>query len=115
MSNPILTTTNSKLDTRVKEPSGVVPPPSGVGSPTPGPGSLDRFIVIIETCVIKFLKTIRLTITFVIHGIPNSLTNLPILNNKSKLTHEITILLSFIKKSKCKFCKVVFLKNLNLS
>ena len=36
MSNPILTTTNSKLDTRVKEPSGVVPPPSGVGS-------LDRF------------------------------------------------------------------------
>ena len=31
MSNPILTTTNSKLDTRVKEPSGVVPPPSGVG------------------------------------------------------------------------------------
>ena len=31
MSNPILTTTNSKLDTRVKE-------PSGVGSPT-----LDRF------------------------------------------------------------------------
>ena len=56
-------------------------------------------IVIIETCVIKFLKTIRLTITFVIHGIPNSLTNLPILNNKSKLTHEITILLSFIKKT----------------
>ena len=34
MSNPILPTTNSKLDTRVKEPSGVVPPPSGVGSPT---------------------------------------------------------------------------------
>ena len=31
MSNPILTTTHSKLDTRVKE-------PSGVGSPT-----LDRF------------------------------------------------------------------------
>ena len=37
MSNPILTTTNSKLDTRVKEPSGVVPPSSGPGSP-------DRFI-----------------------------------------------------------------------
>ena len=36
MSNPIFTTTNSKLDTRVKEPSGVVPPPSGVRS-------LDRF------------------------------------------------------------------------
>ena len=33
MSNPILTTTNSKLDTRVKEPSGVVPPTSGPGSP----------------------------------------------------------------------------------
>ena len=32
MSNPILATTNNKLDTRVKEPSGVVPPPSGVGS-----------------------------------------------------------------------------------
>ena len=32
MSNPILATTISKLDTRVKEPSGVVPPPSGVGS-----------------------------------------------------------------------------------
>ena len=27
MSNPIITNTNSKLDTRVKEPSGVVPPP----------------------------------------------------------------------------------------
>ena len=40
MSNPTLTTTNSKLDTRVKEPSGVVPPPSGVGSPT-----LDRFSI----------------------------------------------------------------------
>ena len=34
MSNPILTTTNSKLDNRVKEPSSVVPaPPSGPGSP----------------------------------------------------------------------------------
>ena len=31
MSNPILTITNSNLDTRVKEPSGVVPPPWGVG------------------------------------------------------------------------------------
>ena len=38
MSNPILTTTNSKLDTRVKEPSGVVPPTSGVG-----PGHPERF------------------------------------------------------------------------
>ena len=39
MSNPILTNTNSKLDIRVKEPSGVVPSPiSGVGS-----GSPDRF------------------------------------------------------------------------
>ena len=37
MSNPILTNTNSKLDIRVKEPSGVVPPTSGPGS-TP-----DRF------------------------------------------------------------------------
>ena len=36
MSYPILTNTNSKLDTRVKEPSGVVPPPTG-------PGSSDRF------------------------------------------------------------------------
>ena len=42
MSNPILTNTYSKLDIRVKEPSGVVPP-SGVGSPTPDPGSPDRF------------------------------------------------------------------------
>ena len=33
----MLATTNSNLDTRVKEPSGV-DPPSGVG-----PGSLDRF------------------------------------------------------------------------
>ena len=40
MSNPILATTNSKLDTRVKEPSGVVPPSSGVGSSGPKP---DRF------------------------------------------------------------------------
>ena len=39
MSNPILTTTNSKLDTRVKEPSGVVSPPSGIGTQTPP----DRF------------------------------------------------------------------------
>ena len=39
MSNPILTNTNSKLDIRVKEPSGVVlPPTSGVV-----PGSPDRF------------------------------------------------------------------------
>ena len=40
MSNPMLATTNSNLDIRVKEPSGVVPspPPSGVG-----PGSPDRF------------------------------------------------------------------------
>ena len=39
MSNPILATTNSKLDTRVKEPSGVVPPStSGVG-----PGSPDHY------------------------------------------------------------------------
>ena len=40
MSNPILTTTNSKLDTMVKESSGVVPPPSGVGSSWSKP---DRF------------------------------------------------------------------------
>ena len=33
MSNPILATTNSKLDTKVKEPSGVVPSTLGVGSP----------------------------------------------------------------------------------
>ena len=38
MSNPTLKTNNSKIDTRVKEPSGVVPPPLGVG-----PGSPDRF------------------------------------------------------------------------
>ena len=41
MSNPILPTTNSKLDTRVKKTSGVVPPPSAVGSPT-----LDLFNII---------------------------------------------------------------------
>ena len=41
MSYPILTTLPSKLDTRVKEPSGVVPPPSGVGSPI-----LDRFKIL---------------------------------------------------------------------
>ena len=42
MSNLILATTNSKLDTRVKEPSGVVPPSSGVGlGSTP-----DRFSLI---------------------------------------------------------------------
>ena len=40
MSNPILTSTNSKLDTRVKEPSDVVPSSSGVGSSGPKP---DRF------------------------------------------------------------------------
>ena len=38
MSNPMLATTNSNLDIRVKEPFGVVPPTSGVG-----PGSPDRF------------------------------------------------------------------------
>ena len=39
MSNPTLKTNNSKLDIRVKEPSGVVPspPPSGGAPP------LDRF------------------------------------------------------------------------
>ena len=36
MSYPILTSTNSKLDTRVKE-------PSGVGSPSGGAQPLDRF------------------------------------------------------------------------
>ena len=40
MFNPILTTTNSKLDTRVKKPSSVVPSPSGVGSSGSTP---DRF------------------------------------------------------------------------
>ena len=40
MSNQILATTNSKLDTRVKEPSGVDPPTSGVGSSGSTP---DRF------------------------------------------------------------------------
>ena len=44
---PILATTTSKLDTRVKEPSVVVPPPpSGIG------GSPERFIVL------DFLPTI---------------------------------------------------------
>ena len=38
MSNPTLKTNNSKLDIRVKEPSGVVPPTSGVG-----PGTPERF------------------------------------------------------------------------
>ena len=41
MSNQILAITNSKLDTRVKEPSGVVPPPSGVGIGS----TLDRFTI----------------------------------------------------------------------
>ena len=40
MSSPRLTTTNSKLDIRVKEPSVVVPPSSGPGSP-------DRFMITI--------------------------------------------------------------------
>ena len=45
MSNPILATTNSKLDTRVKEPSGVVPSPtSGVGlGSTPDRFNLNNF------------------------------------------------------------------------
>ena len=42
MSNPILTTTNSKLDTGVKE-------PSGVGSPT-----LDRFKVNSKKKILNF-------------------------------------------------------------
>ena len=33
MSNPMLATTNSNLDIRVKEPSGGTPPTSGMGSP----------------------------------------------------------------------------------
>ena len=42
MSNPMLATTNSNLDIRVKEPSSVVPPSSGVGlGSTP-----DRFSLI---------------------------------------------------------------------
>ena len=51
MSNPILTTTNRKFDTRVKEPSGVVPP-------TPGPGSSDRFNII-QT--LKYIYEIKVT------------------------------------------------------
>ena len=50
MSNPILATTYSKLDTRVKEPSGVVPPTSGVG-----PGSPDRFTIYENKIYIFFL------------------------------------------------------------
>ena len=48
MSNPILTSTNSKLDTRVKEPSGIVPSPTSGGIPPSGvgPGSPDRFKLI---------------------------------------------------------------------
>ena len=38
MSNPILVTTNGKLDIRVKEPSGI-----GAQVPLSGPGSSDRF------------------------------------------------------------------------
>ena len=49
MSNPILTTTNSKLDTRVKEPSGVVPPTSGVGSPDRFKHFLKYFRQFLET------------------------------------------------------------------
>ena len=52
MSNPILTFTNSKLDTRVKEPSGVVPSPSGVGlGSTP-----DRFNSAIMQTTLPFFK-----------------------------------------------------------
>ena len=40
MSNPMLATTNSNLDTRVKEPSDGAPPTSGGGP------SYDRFILI---------------------------------------------------------------------
>ena len=54
MSNPILTTTNSKLDTRVKEPSGVRSPP--------GPGSPDRFSQNNKTIIFRLLlKSLRLT------------------------------------------------------
>ena len=50
MSNSIATT-NSKLDIRVKEPSGVVPAPSG-------PGSLDHFSMFdIDLIKIVFLMT----------------------------------------------------------
>ena len=49
MFNSISETTNSKLDTRVKEPSGVVPSTSGVGSPT-----LDRFKVNSKKKILNF-------------------------------------------------------------
>ena len=45
MSNPLITTSNSKLDTRVKE-------PSGVGSPT-----LDRFKVTTKICQMNIFST----------------------------------------------------------
>ena len=48
MSNPILTTTKSKLDARVKEPSGVAPPLSGPGSP-------DRFKASVSSLSYKFV------------------------------------------------------------
>ena len=60
MSNPILTTTNSKLDTRVKEPSGVAPPPSGVGAQAhpSGPGSPDRFSYTLSNLLILSINLI---------------------------------------------------------
>ena len=44
MSNPILTNYNSKLDIRVKEPSGVVPPTSGVESSGSTPDRFNAFL-----------------------------------------------------------------------
>ena len=53
MYNHILTTTNRKLDTRVKETSGVVQPTSGVGSPPSGPWSPDRFKVTFKVSLLE--------------------------------------------------------------
>ena len=72
MSNPMLATTNSNLDIRVKEPSGVVPPPPGAG-----PGSPDRFNGVLEN---KNNQSFDKQLNFTKGHIENNFTEGPIEN-----------------------------------
>ena len=72
MSNPMLATTNSKLDIRVKEPSDGAPPTSGIGGP-----SFDRFNGVLEN---KNNQSLDKQLNFTKGHIENNFTEGPIEN-----------------------------------
>ena len=56
MSNPMLATTNSNLDIRVKEPSAGAPPTSGVGPGSPDRVNMFRFKFTKEEFMINYIN-----------------------------------------------------------